>query len=208
MSPSLLEHRATAVLRQFRYAGFQKWHVQVIIGLLPVLIHLALAIFLVGLVIFLHPLRQALSSVIYAGTVLIYTAYVMATILPILFPQCPYRTPLCDLVYVSVRRTVPRVTWSQDNKEEFLSSYRQRDFTAMFRYLPRVQARTPQSLTMIESKLVMSTNLAAEALHWLFSVSSNPTVQSVVMQSIGGLPMASEKKFLELRGDSEVIMRG
>ncbi|KAK0225110.1 hypothetical protein EDD85DRAFT_913379 [Armillaria nabsnona] len=31
---------------QFRYAGFQKWHVQVIIGLLPVLMHLALAIFL------------------------------------------------------------------------------------------------------------------------------------------------------------------
>ncbi|KAK0185941.1 hypothetical protein F5146DRAFT_894580, partial [Armillaria mellea] len=41
---------------QFRYAGFQKWRVQVIIGLLPVLMHLALAIFLVGLVIFLQPL--------------------------------------------------------------------------------------------------------------------------------------------------------
>ncbi|KAK0225056.1 hypothetical protein EDD85DRAFT_750981, partial [Armillaria nabsnona] len=42
--------------RQFRYAGFEKWHVEVIIGLLPVLMHLALAIFLSGLVIFLHPL--------------------------------------------------------------------------------------------------------------------------------------------------------
>ncbi|SJL04754.1 uncharacterized protein ARMOST_08124 [Armillaria ostoyae] len=196
--------------RQFRYTGFQKWHVQVIIGLLPVLMHLALAIFLVGLVVFLYPLRQALSWVICAGSVLIYTAYVVATILPILFPQCPYRTPLCDLVYVSVCRIVPRVTWSRYTNEDFLSSYRQRDFLAMFRYLPRVQTRTPQSLTMIESKFVkqMSTNLAAEALHWLFTVSSNPTVQSIVIQSIGGLPMASEKKFLELRGDSEVVMRG
>ncbi|PBK66355.1 hypothetical protein ARMSODRAFT_890686, partial [Armillaria solidipes] len=48
--------RHRSFTRQFRYAGFQKWHVQVIIGLLPVLMHLALAIFLSGLVIFLHPL--------------------------------------------------------------------------------------------------------------------------------------------------------
>ncbi|SJL04772.1 uncharacterized protein ARMOST_08142 [Armillaria ostoyae] len=173
--------------------------------LLPVLMHLALAIFLTGLVIFLHPLRVALSWIICAGTVLVYTAYVVATILPILFPQCPYRTPLCDLVYVSLRRTVPRVTWY--DKEEFLSSYRERDFSRMFHSLLRVQARAPQSLTTIESEVVqqMSTNLAAEALHWLFSVSSNPTVQSIVVQSIGGLPMASEEKFHSLQRDSMAV---
>ncbi|KAK0474799.1 hypothetical protein IW261DRAFT_1369119, partial [Armillaria novae-zelandiae] len=198
--------RERSFTRQFRYAGFEKWHVQVIIGLLPVLMHLALAIFLGGLVIFLQPLRVALSWIICAGTVLVYIAYVVATILAILFPQCPYRTPLCDLVYVSLCRTVPRVTWY--NKEYFLSSLRDRDLNAMFLHLPRVQARTRQSLTMIESKFVqrLSTNLAAEALHWLSSVSSNPTVQNIVIQSIGGLPMASEEKFFELREDSKEIM--
>ncbi|PBK83085.1 hypothetical protein ARMGADRAFT_945368, partial [Armillaria gallica] len=45
--------RDRSFTRQFRYAGFQKWHVQIVIGLLPVLMHLALAIFLTGLVIFL-----------------------------------------------------------------------------------------------------------------------------------------------------------
>ncbi|KAK0492154.1 hypothetical protein EDD18DRAFT_1026800, partial [Armillaria luteobubalina] len=48
--------RDRSLTRQFRYAGFQKWRVEVIIGLLPVLMHLALAIFFVGLVIFLQPL--------------------------------------------------------------------------------------------------------------------------------------------------------
>ncbi|KAK0227870.1 hypothetical protein IW262DRAFT_1246611, partial [Armillaria fumosa] len=47
--------RDRSFTRQFRHAGFEKWHVQVIIGLLPVLMHLALAIFLSGLVIFLRP---------------------------------------------------------------------------------------------------------------------------------------------------------
>ncbi|KAK0441430.1 hypothetical protein EV421DRAFT_732643 [Armillaria borealis] len=192
--------RDRSFTRQFRYAGFQKWHVQVIIGLLPVLMHLALAIFLVGLVIFLQPLRQALSWVICAGTGVVYTAYVVATILPIIFPQCPYRTPLCDLVYISFRRLVPRVTWY--DKHKFLSSFRERRFSDLFDCLSRVYARNPQSLTKIESEFVQqtSTDLAPEALHWLFSVSSNPTVQSIVIQSIGGLPMASEEKFQALRG--------
>ncbi|KAK0458627.1 uncharacterized protein EV420DRAFT_1221648, partial [Desarmillaria tabescens] len=48
--------RDRAFTRQFRYGGFQKWHVQAIIGFLPFLMHLALAIFFAGLVIFLHPL--------------------------------------------------------------------------------------------------------------------------------------------------------
>ncbi|KAK0492103.1 hypothetical protein EDD18DRAFT_1034822, partial [Armillaria luteobubalina] len=48
--------RDRSLIRQFRHAGFRKWHVQIIIGLLPVIIHLALTIFLVGLVIFLDPL--------------------------------------------------------------------------------------------------------------------------------------------------------
>ncbi|PBK86633.1 hypothetical protein ARMGADRAFT_855374, partial [Armillaria gallica] len=43
-------------VRQYRYGGFQKWHVLVIVGLLPVLMHLALGIFFVGLTVFLVPL--------------------------------------------------------------------------------------------------------------------------------------------------------
>ncbi|KAK0492171.1 hypothetical protein EDD18DRAFT_1465616 [Armillaria luteobubalina] len=190
--------RDRSLTRQFRYAGLQKWHVPAIIGLLPVVMHLALAIFLVGLVIFLQPLQQALSWVICAGTSLVYIAYVVATILPIIFPQCPYQTPLCNLIYISFHCIVPQVTWY--HKQLFLSLYRQRDFKTMFCYLPCIQARQQLSMAMIESNFVYhtSTDLAPEALHWLFSVSFNPTVQSIVIQSTGGLPMASEEKYKAL----------
>ncbi|KAK0196039.1 hypothetical protein F5146DRAFT_315306 [Armillaria mellea] len=78
-------------IRQYRYGGFQKWHVLVIVGLLPVLMHLALGIFFVGLTVFLVPLRPGLSWVIGVGTVAAYTAYLISIFLPILYPQCPYR---------------------------------------------------------------------------------------------------------------------
>ncbi|KAK0196646.1 hypothetical protein F5146DRAFT_12211 [Armillaria mellea] len=91
--------RQRCFVRQYRYLGFQKWRVEVIVGLLPVLMHLALALFFIGLSLFLHPLRAALSWVVWTGTVLLIVAYMIVTILPMCFPQYPYRTPLCDLVY-------------------------------------------------------------------------------------------------------------
>ncbi|KAK0457184.1 uncharacterized protein EV420DRAFT_1221148, partial [Desarmillaria tabescens] len=40
-------------VRQYRYMGLRKWQVPLIIGLLPMLMHLALAFFFIGLVVFL-----------------------------------------------------------------------------------------------------------------------------------------------------------
>ncbi|PBK78676.1 hypothetical protein ARMSODRAFT_50004 [Armillaria solidipes] len=91
--------RERCFVRQYRYLGFQKWRVEVIVGVLPVLMHLALVLFFIGLSLFLHSLRAALSWVVWMGTVLLIVAYVTVTILPMYFPQCPYRTPLCDLAY-------------------------------------------------------------------------------------------------------------
>ncbi len=50
------------------------------------------------------------------------------------------------------------------------------------------------TLKRLESEAVKanSDGLSVEALHWHFSASSNPTVQSIVVQAIGGLPMSIE----------------
>lgn len=46
-----------------------------------------------------------------------------------------------------------------------------------------------------------SIRLSVEALHWLLSVSSNPAVQNIVVESIGGLPM-------ECLAEADDIFRG
>ncbi|KAK0210139.1 hypothetical protein DFS33DRAFT_1290895 [Desarmillaria ectypa] len=100
--------RIRSFTRQFRYAGFQKCHIQVIIGLLPVLIHLTLAIFLAGLVVFLHPPRKALSWIICAGTILDYVVYMVVTTLPIFSPMLVPCIPLQSPSHL--RRFVPKVS--------------------------------------------------------------------------------------------------
>ncbi|KAK0226587.1 hypothetical protein IW262DRAFT_1294758 [Armillaria fumosa] len=162
-------------VRQYRYGGFQKWHVLVIIGLLPGLMHLALGIFFVGLTIFLVPLRPGLSWVIGVGTVAAYVTYLITIFLPILYPQCPYRTPLSDLVYFSCRYIIPEVKVSSLDDLE-------------------------RGVVQDESE-----TLSVEALQWLFSSSSNSTVREIAIQSIGGLPLSARAAVKTVFGEARHI---
>ncbi len=88
-----------ARIRQMRYAGLQTWQMPVIIGLLPVLLHVSLALFFAGLVIFLFSLSMKVAwlvSIIGAAT---FMAYVIALILPLMDPYCPYKVPLTLYVH-------------------------------------------------------------------------------------------------------------
>ncbi|KAK0463877.1 uncharacterized protein EV420DRAFT_1638802 [Desarmillaria tabescens] len=49
--------------------------------------------------------------------------------------------------------------------------------------------------------------LSVEALHWLFSMSSNPTVQSIIFQAIGGVHPASQRKAEDLFGDAGLLLQ-
>ncbi|KAK0226638.1 hypothetical protein IW262DRAFT_1294812 [Armillaria fumosa] len=164
--------RERSHVRQYRYGGFQKWHVLVIIGLLPVLMHLALGSFFVGLTVFLAPLRPGLSWVIGIGTVVTYTMYLITVFLPIRYPECPYRTPLSDLLYYSYRYITPGATiYSLDDLERGVVYYE-------------------------------SDTLSVESLHWLFSSSSNPSVHAIVIQSIGGLPLSARAAVRKVFGEA------
>ncbi|KAK0470800.1 hypothetical protein IW261DRAFT_1597640 [Armillaria novae-zelandiae] len=186
--------------RQFRYGGFQKWHVLVIIGLLPVLMHLALGIFFVGLTIFLVPLRPGFSWVIGVGTVVAYVTYLISIFLPILYPQCPYHTPLSDLIYF------PYHYITQD-----LFPKHVRPFFMKAVEWPHSTVEKPRanisSLDDLERGAVQeqSDTLSVEALHWLFSSSSNPTVHAVVIQSIGGLPVSAMAAVKNIFGEAKHI---
>ncbi|KAK0431285.1 hypothetical protein EV421DRAFT_1912011 [Armillaria borealis] len=84
---------------QFRYMGLQQWGVGFIIGLLPVLLTMSLGIFLAGLVLFLAPLQVTIASVVGAITFISLTAYFVSNFLPIIYPSCPYKTPLSQYIF-------------------------------------------------------------------------------------------------------------
>ncbi|KAJ3771364.1 hypothetical protein FB446DRAFT_604865, partial [Lentinula raphanica] len=90
--------RERTFIRQFRFDGLKAWKVQAIIGILPVLLHLSLVLFLISLVVFLVPLNIAIAYVTGVITASIVILYLAASVLPLCVVQCPYRTTFSDLL--------------------------------------------------------------------------------------------------------------
>ncbi|KAK0486812.1 hypothetical protein EDD18DRAFT_1035781, partial [Armillaria luteobubalina] len=56
LSPISGDPQIRSRIRQFRYMGLRRWHVSGFIALLPLMLHLSLGLFLLGLVLYLLPL--------------------------------------------------------------------------------------------------------------------------------------------------------
>ncbi|KAF8334084.1 uncharacterized protein EI90DRAFT_2915698 [Cantharellus anzutake] len=92
------QYKRVARLREFRYSGLTKWYVPEIIGFLPIALHAALLLFWVGLVRCLWELDLYTSILVSVTTGIALLFYIGSTILPSIFPDCPYKTPISHLI--------------------------------------------------------------------------------------------------------------
>lgn len=86
-----------------------------VVNTIPTLLHVAVVLFIMGLVQFLFSTNLIIAGVILGIFLLSGLVYLCATILPIIWVHCPYRTPFsAPLQYVAVlmHRTVHSLTWS------------------------------------------------------------------------------------------------
>ncbi len=213
--------RDRARIRHLRYAGLQTWQVPMIIGLLPVLLHVSLAFFFTGLAIFLFSLGMKVAwlvSIIGAAT---FMAYVIALILPLMYPYCPYKVPLTIYVhhlYQYIHHLcrygnsylIPSVRYC-------IVFVRHYPYTHMFGrarcyYLTRhrqmleawkqegqensipFRQKLP-TLKEIEDNHIQqyATMTDAQSLLWLHSSTSNASVHQSVLQAISGMTLDTVK---------------
>lgn len=80
-------------LRQMRFDALIKWKVPAIIAAIPVLLEVALILFLYGLVILLWTLNGVVAGIISAAVAILTIFVVIITILPAFAPSCPYKSP-------------------------------------------------------------------------------------------------------------------
>ncbi len=178
-------------VRQFRYMGLEQWRVGLIIGLLPVLMSASLAVFLVGLVLFIIPLRVSIAGVVGAITFMSFSAYIVTNFLPILHPSCPYKTPLSQYMfplYTYIRRQILGFPMSGRWTQLFLIKTWRRN----------THHTTTPTLREAESRAVRSSadEMDVQALVWLINMSSNPSVESIVIESTSALPLKSVDTFM------------
>ncbi|KAK0430993.1 hypothetical protein EV421DRAFT_203522 [Armillaria borealis] len=99
----------------------------------------------------------------------------ISVFLPVFLCQCPYRTPLSNVAYTLYHLSSSVFTFAS------LQKWSQK---------PAVALREAESAAV----KARSDELSVDALHWLLSASSDPDIQDMVIQSVGGLPMSSKPR--------------
>ncbi|CDO69116.1 hypothetical protein BN946_scf185042.g18 [Trametes cinnabarina] len=95
--------RDIARLRQYRLDSLQKWRVGDIVAILPVLLQIASALFLAGLIILLWTLHPVVASIA-SALVAVFTIFVLFTIFaPALSEDCAYRSFQSLLPFIAVQ---------------------------------------------------------------------------------------------------------
>ncbi|KAJ6572509.1 hypothetical protein DFH09DRAFT_1462051 [Mycena vulgaris] len=93
----------------FLYYGLKRFSVHTVVEVIPLLLHAALIFFLAGLIVFLVPVHFAMAGLAAVILVVVSAVYCILTLLPLRYPDCPYRTPLSGLCWRALRRLTGRV---------------------------------------------------------------------------------------------------
>lgn len=94
--------RESVRIRQFRHDGLTNWHVAKIIGFLPILLEIALVLFLHGLLELLWTLNTTVASVSTAVAAMSLVFYVGTMVIPAFSPNSPFKAPQAWAFYVLV----------------------------------------------------------------------------------------------------------
>ncbi|KAL1940430.1 hypothetical protein VTO73DRAFT_9002 [Trametes versicolor] len=103
--------RPVARVRQYRLTNLKRWHMEDIVGMIPLLLQLALAFFLVGLLVLLWNLHYAIAAIVSALVVVLAVFTIVTTFLPLFDHSCPYLTPQIRALHLTwqPKRVVYRV---------------------------------------------------------------------------------------------------
>ncbi|QRW14347.1 phosphatidylinositol phosphatase PTPRQ [Ceratobasidium sp. AG-Ba] len=83
--------------RQHKWTGIEWWGMQSMFLYLPVLIHLALLLFAIGLALYLWDINMRVACPVVGLVATSVLLYATATFLPLVYEDCPYSTPLSKL---------------------------------------------------------------------------------------------------------------
>ncbi|KAI0248285.1 hypothetical protein BJV78DRAFT_1284904 [Lactifluus subvellereus] len=90
---------AQARLRAYVFDGVSKFHMSHTLGLVPLLLHISVFLFLLGMVEFLFPINNTVTFVVLGFVIAMVCTYLLFTVFPLACLNFPYSTPLSPLVW-------------------------------------------------------------------------------------------------------------
>ncbi|KAJ6525778.1 hypothetical protein B0H10DRAFT_323069 [Mycena sp. CBHHK59/15] len=101
---------ARARIFSYLHYGLKRFNMHAAVDIIPLLLHSLLIFFLAGLVAFLAPVNAITMAIAAALLAVVAVAYLSFAILPLVYLDCPYRTPFSNILWSFVRtlRTIYR----------------------------------------------------------------------------------------------------
>ncbi|KAI0265312.1 hypothetical protein BC834DRAFT_180884 [Gloeopeniophorella convolvens] len=93
-----LDQYTGARVRAFLFLGVTKFRMTDALEFVPSILHVAVFLFFAGMVEFLLPIHRTVAVAVLCCVIFISGIYGLVTALPLLFPDCPYQTPLSPLL--------------------------------------------------------------------------------------------------------------
>ncbi|TDL22780.1 hypothetical protein BD410DRAFT_788103 [Rickenella mellea] len=79
--------------RQFAFENMEWWNMDVVVEVIPALLHISLILFFVGLLLFVRSVSYTLAAYLLCYCTIGGAAYALLTTTPLVFSGCPYKTP-------------------------------------------------------------------------------------------------------------------
>ncbi|KAF5333033.1 hypothetical protein D9758_017224 [Tetrapyrgos nigripes] len=201
-----------AKICQFRYLGFEKWKVPEIIGLLPIILHASLSLFMAGLSVYVSELHESLCWIVVSVTSISFLMYFGSIIIPAIHIQCPYRVPILFslLQLLMFPLSIFQYFW------KLVTYHGQRYYYYSQNRLPKWPSAPNTSLRHAEAMFLKQTpptfnvrndqfeispsykrhhNMLAYCLQWLQDLQSNNSIQEVVHQAMHGVFLDTTLKY-------------
>ncbi|KAJ3554692.1 hypothetical protein NM688_g2977 [Phlebia brevispora] len=107
--------RENVLVRQVQFEAWYEWKVPMVAASIPVMLEMALILFLCGLVIFLWTLESTVAAVITVAIAILLIFTFLFAILPAFSNRCPYKSPTAwAFVFLLhfIRRVIQRRVWA------------------------------------------------------------------------------------------------
>ncbi len=194
LSPIPGNPRVRARIRHLRFTGVRDWHVSTLIDLLPLMLHLSLGMFFTGLALYLIPQQKGIMIMIGVTSLATFIIYLVTSILPLIFPACPYKTPLTSVILVIA---MEHAAYLKDERRSYIiGSSPLMGIIALimaiikvlqfFKLYPDIKLESLERAEISAAELSCIEN-EVEALHWLYERSSTSAVRRLVIQALAGL---------------------
>ncbi|KAG8688951.1 hypothetical protein FRC08_011180 [Ceratobasidium sp. 394] len=173
-----------ARVRQSRFDKLIEWRTEDIVLALPVVMHIALGLFLVGLLLFLWDLNHIVALPVMVIIAIGFTFYGLTTLLPLAVAFCPYNTPLSSRkLWAYLCRMIWSSTHSEDNTPVTRCEWEEKEISEKI---------TPDGVT-------------GRALDWLIKHSEDESIVDVAIRAIAGADLPKDVWDL-LAKDSLIVL--